>query len=305
MSAVPPSPSRPDPCSSPSLISAVDRPACSASQSTRPGSTAPRAGRHHQALERREAHRRVDRSAARGRPPATRRRRGGRSRPAGPRSRRPGAPPPAARRTRGTARGTRTAGSASAPARRPAARTSRPPAGWSAWNAVSKQATAGTPGSSRPTTSSAASDAGWWSGARSTSERIPSTTDASTSVRAREARAAMHDPMPDGVDRPEIRDRVREVTLVAVERTEVDRPDQDVVPVEDPQLEAARARVDDEDPVGAGHAGRVTRRWARPSPRPRAGPRPPGACTPGPRGACRPSPGARARPSGRAPAPGR
>ncbi len=48
-----------------------------------------------------------------------------------------------------------------------------------AWKAVSKQATAGTEGSTALTASSAASDFGWWSGARSVSARRRASTVAS------------------------------------------------------------------------------------------------------------------------------
>ena len=53
-----------------------------------------------------------------------------------------------------------------------------------AWNAVSKQATAGAPGSTADTASSAASDLGWCSGARSVSDSMPRRTSASMSTGA-------------------------------------------------------------------------------------------------------------------------
>jgi len=53
-----------------------------------------------------------------------------------------------------------------------------------AWNAVSKQATAGAPGSTADTASSAASDLGWCSGARSVRDSMPRRTSASTSTGA-------------------------------------------------------------------------------------------------------------------------
>ena len=100
-------------------------PPCSTSHSSRPGSTEPGPGRHHQALERREAHRRVDRPAAadrRQRGPGaevgddeTQVRRGPASRPRG------GSP----RRT--TARGTRSGAARVAHATRPAGRRYAPP----------------------------------------------------------------------------------------------------------------------------------------------------------------------------------
>ncbi len=52
-------------------------------------------------------------------------------------------------------------------------------AGIPAWKAVSKQATAGTSGSTAFTAASAASDLGWWSGARSVSARRFASTAAS------------------------------------------------------------------------------------------------------------------------------
>ena len=76
-------------------------------------------------------------------------------------------PPPAARRRRATGRGSRTCGAPSACATRAGWRRSwRRPAS-PAWKAVSKQATAGTSGRTAFTAASAASDFGWWSGARS------------------------------------------------------------------------------------------------------------------------------------------
>ena len=51
-----------------------------------------------------------------------------------------------------------------------------------AWNAVSKHATAGTFGSARPTAWRAASDFGWWSGARSIRSRSRWRTCSSTTT---------------------------------------------------------------------------------------------------------------------------
>ena len=67
MSALPASPSRPESCSSAPASSRSLSSVRSSSHSSSPGVDAARAGRHHQALERREPHRRVDRAPVRDR----------------------------------------------------------------------------------------------------------------------------------------------------------------------------------------------------------------------------------------------
>ena len=64
---------------------------------------------------------------------------------------------------------------------------------------MSKQATAGSPGSALDTASSAASDFGWCSGARSTSSAQPAAHRGVDPHRLAEALAAVHDPVPDRV----------------------------------------------------------------------------------------------------------
>ena len=78
MSAVPARPSRPASRSRARSIASASRPRWRCTQSSRPGVDRARPGRHHQAVERGEAHRRVDRAPACARRPARRPRRGGR-----------------------------------------------------------------------------------------------------------------------------------------------------------------------------------------------------------------------------------
>ena len=119
-------------------------------------------------------------------------------------------------------------------------------AGSVAWNAVSKHATAGTAGSASPTAAIPASAAGWCRGARSVSSRRAPTTSSSTSDGLAEALAAVHDAMADSVGPWHLGERRAERAgvvggQVALGLELVSRPEQ-------PQLQAARARVDDEDP---------------------------------------------------------
>ena len=227
-------------------------PRAPASQSTRPGIDGPGPGRHDEALERREAHRRVDRApvaTAASEAPAPRWQVTIRS-VARPAAR--AAPPRAATRTRATGRGTRTGG---APALAPLARQRVGRGGRrasSAWNAVSKQATARHVRQDALTASSAASDFGWWSGARSVSAAKAAHRPSSSSRdRAAEPRPAVDDAVADGVDRAQaVRapSAIAPRSAAAARRRQVARRRRPVVGVEDPQLEAARARVDDEDP---------------------------------------------------------
>ena len=150
---------------------------------------------------------------------------------------------------------------------RAGARTSpRRPAA-SAWNAVSKQATAGTPGSGAPTAASAASDAGWCSGASGVSARSASAPRRRAATGPVKRVAAVDDAVADGVElRPCRRARRDPPASVAarLERRQVALGEQLVAGAEQPELQAARARVDDEDP----HA-RPRSSPSRPSPRPR------------------------------------
>ena len=69
----------------------------------------------------------------------------------------------------------------------------------------------------------------------------------------------MDDPVPDGVDGAEAADRVGDLGRVCrpARGRQVRGPDQRVVGTEHPQLEAAGAGVDDEDPAGGGAARRA------------------------------------------------
>ncbi len=115
---------------------------------------------------------------------------------------------------------------------------------------MSKQATAGTSGRTRSTTASAASDFGWCSGARSVSARRCASTASSSEHRAAEARAAVDDPVAHRRDRAEAGQRGRDQRGVggAARCGQVGAGDHVVGLVEDAQLEAAGAGVDDEDP---------------------------------------------------------
>ena len=202
MSAVPARPSRPERCSSVAASSAGGIPTCSSSHRTRPGSTLP----ERVAITRPSSGvkpivvstERPSRTAASDAPAprwqvTSRRPVGGSRRAARPpaatayawdrpwkpkrrrsqRSRHSGGQRVGRRRGRQRRRGTRCRSR-----RRPAR-----PAGRAA------------------TTSSAASDFGWWSGARSVSARSRATTPPSIRTGPRELRAAVDDPVPDGVDR--------------------------------------------------------------------------------------------------------
>ena len=206
---VPASPSSPERCSSVAASSAGRRPDVLLEPQDEARIDAARARRHHQALERREAHRRVDRAPVEdGRQRAPRAevagRRGAARRAAGRAARRRGA-----RRTRATGRGSRSGAGPSARATPAAARRwRRPPAG-SRGTRCRSRPRRGRPAATPLTASRAASDFGWWSGARSVSARSRATTVASISDRARELGAAVHDPVADGVDRPEAADARR------------------------------------------------------------------------------------------------
>ena len=202
-----------------------------------------------------------------------------------------GAPPPAATRTRGRGRGTRSGGSPSARATPLGARRSPRRRGAGAWNAVSKDATAGTPGSSRPIASRPASAAGWCSGARSDRLRIALITAASTSAgpvnlvppwttrcptastgprdAIASARAAASAPWPPVSIGPRSCDPARTSSWSRTRSLRLLEP-------------ALTTRI---------RSGSVTRRSATPSSRPRAGPHPPVASRRAPRSACRPSAG--------------
>ena len=209
-----------------------------------------RARRHHEPLERREAHRRVDR--ARRRAPRA-------SEAPAPRWQVDDArvaPPASSSRAPPRGVGVREpveAVAAHAPALAPRRRqrVGRRGRREVAWNAVSKHATAGTPGSARARrASSAASDLGWCSGARSVSARSAATTSASTRDRRAEALAAVDDPVADRVDRAQRRASASASaasSTSAARRGEVGLGEQRVAGAEQPQLQAARAGVDDED----------------------------------------------------------
>ena len=158
----------------------------------------PRARRHDEPLERGEAHRRVD-----GAPVADRgeRRAGAEVRRHDPRGRR-SSPPRAATRRRARGRGSRSGGRPSARATRAGPRTSSPPGRASRGRPCRSTRRSGVSGSAASTASSAASDFGWCSGARSVSARSSRTTPSSTRTGRPEALAAVDDPVADGVDRP-------------------------------------------------------------------------------------------------------
>ena len=71
-----------------------------------------------------------------------------------------------------------------------------------AWKAVSKQATAGSPGSAALTASMPASDLGWCSGARSVSCVQLAPDSGVQQDRPGELAAAVHHPVPHRVDGP-------------------------------------------------------------------------------------------------------
>ena len=210
MSAVPASPSRPDSCSSARATLPAGRPLVLEQPQHETGVDAARARRHDQALERREAHGRVDRA-----PAVDRAERGAGAemaahdpqlaRRACRAARRRGA-----RRRRGRGRGTRSGAAASAHARRRGARRSRRPPGSVAWNAVSKQATDGTPGRARATTARGLERG-----------RLVQRGEVGERVQVREhlgvdahglavPLAAVHDPVADRVGRSEAGQRRRE-----------------------------------------------------------------------------------------------
>ena len=100
---------------------------------------------------------------------------------------------------------------------------------------MSKQATAGTSGRIPVTTSSAASDFGWWSGARSVRARMRVHDRGVDPDRAGELRPAVDDPVADGADRAEAADGVGHGQGVGrpARRGQVRRRDDGVVAVED------------------------------------------------------------------------
>ena len=120
------------------------------------------------------------------------------------------------------------------------------------------------PGGRAVTAASAASDFGWWSGARSVRARRCAHDLAVDPDGLRVARSAVDDPVADGVDRPEPADGARHGGGVGqpAGRGQVRRPHDPIVRVEHPELQAARARVDDEDP----HGGRPAQRGPGPVP---------------------------------------
>ena len=115
---------------------------------------------------------------------------------------------------------------------------------------MSKHATAGTSGSARCTASSAASDFGWCSGASAVSSCSAASTSSSIDDRVAEALAAVDDPVADrvGRHRQRVERRGDGVGLdQRAERRQLAAPEPGVVGVEQRQLEAARAGVDDQD----------------------------------------------------------
>ena len=211
------------------------------------GVDAARARRHDDPLERREPHRRVDRRAvgdrgerragaevARDDPRASAERRAARRR--------------AAPRTRARARGSRSGAGRTARATRAGSAYVAAAAGRPAWNAVSKHATAGSPGRARAVASIAASAFGWCSGASGV--RLAQLRDQRGVERARPgAPPAVDDPVRDDVRRPELVERAPS----AVASTSVPgasascSPRSRRRPPSSAQLDAARAGVDAED----------------------------------------------------------
>ena len=124
-----------------------------------------------------------------------------------------------------------------------------------AWNAVSKQATAGHVGQHRLTASRAASDFGWCSGARSVSARELLPDARVDQDRPAEQVPAVHDPVPDRVHVPERLDRGldRRRVVRAARRRQVGGAHHRVRVVEDAELEAAGPGVDDQDRGQYGH----------------------------------------------------
>ena len=296
MSAVPARPSRPERCSSVAASSAGGIPACSSSHSTRPGIDAPGAGRHHQPLERREAHRRVDRAAVEdgGQRRAGAEVAGHEAQAVGRAAEQLGRAPRRVR-VRQAVEPVAAQVPALAPLRRAARRSRRRPAA-SRGTPCRSRRRPGRPAARRVTTSSAASDFGWWSGARSVSARSRATTAASMTTGLENCGAAVDDPVADRVDRPEAADRRRRPRRRRSTRAAPAGPPRPTTAssrVEHAQLEAARAGVDDQDPADAGASppsvGHVQSRS-------RGRPRPRGACRRAPRSACRPSAGGRGRP---------
>ncbi len=141
-----------------------------------------------------------------------------------------------------------------------------------AWKAVSKHATAGTSGMTREARARAASAGGWWSGARSV-RAVSSPTRASSTAGGSRPAAAVHHPVAHGVGRAQRPERLDHLVVLHPPAVgdEVGPGDDPVVLVEESQLQAAGAGVDDEDahrgslagpaPVGdlgqvlAGHPG--------------------------------------------------
>ena len=128
------------------------------------------------------------------------------------------------------ARGTRIAGSPTPPASAPGARTCAPRSGIVAWNAVSKTATCGTSGSALPRVADRGSAGALWSGASGASAWIASSTSSVTTTGSGSAARRA---------RPGARRRRRRPSSSTRGRFAV---------LDDVELEARRAGVDDEDP---------------------------------------------------------
>ena len=261
MSSVPAEPQQPRPVLQASRDLGRRQPLLAREPEHEPRVDRPGPRRHHEALERREAHRRVDRAAA-----AHRRQRGAGAEVAGhdaergrrlaPHSSRR---PPRRVRVRQPVEPVAPDRPARAP-RRAGSRRSTRPAGSVAWNAVSKQATAGTPGQRRATASIAGQRPRLVErGERRQRARCRRRAGVEHD-RRREPRPAVDDPVADRADRAQrpiacattarVRRPVERRQVRRLARTRVGR-------VEQPQLEAARTRVDDEDrrrSLGVGHA---------------------------------------------------
>ena len=153
--------------------------------------------------------------------------------------------PPGATPRRGTARGTRTGARRTLPPLR-GQRVGRGSRRQVAWNAVSKQATCGTPGQRPATASSAASVFGWCSGARSVRSSSAG-RDAVVDHHRHRGTACRRAPRGGRRRRPS-RDRAsRRAARSAPSRSpEVALLEQPVAGVEQPQLQAARPGVHDE-----------------------------------------------------------
>ena len=133
-----------------------------------------------------------------------------------------------------------------------------------AWKAVSKQATCRTPGRTALTASSAASDFGWWSGARSVraSQSLPHR--AVDPDRLAELRAAVDHAVADSVDPPEAADRLLHIVhdVGRVRRRQVRRRCQAVVGLEDTELECCWTPRSRRGRAGRGPSRRPVRQSA-------------------------------------------